>query len=186
MKKHIIIFLIIFLPISLSAIGISDWKEKTPKGNEINNINGVSLYLKNEKQLDGLWKWYFYKGYIIGQTADTSVADMDISYFVVNETTYQITKFNSIEDWEAYLKKSELKPKVWTRWYFGDWTFFNDDIFFVGFYLFIPLAILFMFLFYKAIKKEKLRLFKPYTTIIVLLFSLIFCYWLLDQFPNSI
>lgn len=186
MKKNIYLFLMIFLPVSLSALGISDWTEKTPKGNEINNINGTSLYLNNQQQIDGLWKWYFYKGYIVGQTADPSVADMNISYFVVNETTYQITKFNSIEDWEGYLKRNELKPQIWTRWYFGDWTFFNNDIFFVGIYLLIPFIFLFTFLLYKAIKKEKFKLFRPYTTTIVILFLLIFCYWLLDQFPESI
>ena len=175
----------IFIPFSLSAIGVSDWMEKTPQGNEINNINGISLYLKNQQQVNNLWKSYFYKDHVVGMTTDPADSKMRVSYFIVNEKTLEIKKFDAVEKWQTDLKLNDLEPKFWTRWYFGDWTFFNDDVFFLGIVLIIPFAI-FLFMLYKSIKKEKFKLFKPYTSISVLLFLLMLFYWLSDQFPQSI
>lgn len=180
MKNYVVLLCCILFPFAVSAIGISDWTEKTPCGNEINNFGRKTLYLKNNQQVDDLLKWYFYKDYVVGIILDPIDKDLKTSYFIVNEKTYDILRFDSKTEWQQSLRANNLIPKLWTRWYQTDWIFFSDN-----FYFLIPVIVLILFLVYKAVRKKRFKLFKPYTTISAVMFLFMVFYWLLDCFPQS-
>ena len=169
------------------AMGLGDWNCKTPNGNEIINTGGTFLNMKNTQILDGLDQWYFYKGNIIGQRH--SNVNSSETYFVANEVTFTIDTFQTKQEWIKYIERHELKPSIWTRWYDTDWRFFNDTVGLVAivfFYISIPLFGVIVWLFFKAIKYEKLNFRKPYTIITTLIVVFLVIRLLLDQFPQSI
>jgi len=167
---------------SYAGIGLGDWTCKTPDGNEINNFTDLSLYLKNGEVLKGLNKWFFYKDNISGQLYDKT-------YFSVNEKTFTIDTFKTEQEWNFFTERQHLIPKFWTRWYETDWKFIDDDLLFVAFLSFpisLPLLILFIFISYKAIRKERFNFRKPFTITLTVILALIFVNFLLEQFPQSI
>lgn len=195
MKMHMLrikltIILLMFSKVSYGIVGLTDWSDITPGGNQINNFVGQSLYLKDGRQIDFVCEWYFYKGCIIGRQREACFKEASIlGYFVVNETTLDVHSFISESDWDIYREKNDLKPIIWTRWYESDWTFFNDDFFLFYFFFFfisIPLTISFLNKLWKAIGKEKFNFRKPNTIIVSCILGLIFITWLLEQFPQSI
>lgn len=179
--KLTILFCIISI-LSFGRIGLADWSAITPNDNEINNYTDCSLFLKDKTHLDALEKWYFYKDCIVGKFSE------DKGYFVVNEITFKIDTFKNESDFKIFIKKNKLEPKLWTRYYDSNWIFFSYELLFafvLGFFISIPLLLLYLFTLYKSIVKEKLNFSKPNTKISFGILLLIFIYWLLDKFPQS-
>lgn len=168
-------------------IGLGDWSCVTPNGNRINNFSEQTLYLSNNTQLDGLDEWYFYKDQIIGKLHGADPKRK--VYFVVNELSFEINTFSTKQEWISYLDKQNLQPKIWTRWFQRDWTFFDDQIIlwlvFTS-YISLPLMICFLIFLFKAIRKEKLNLRQPYTMIVTITTTFILVFWIFDKFPQSI
>lgn len=193
--------LFISIPFSAKAIvGLADWQEKTPNGLVINNFSGArtTIHLDNSKFIDNVEAWYFYKDFIVGFT-DTTWEIIDPitfenlqnqpGYFVIQEKTKTLFTFADHSEWTKFLEKKELKPKLWTRWYRNDWSFFNDQMFiaiiFGGFIIAGPLLIVFLVFIYRMIKRDNWKM-KGFNTRIVLASStLLFVFWLIDQFPQS-
>ncbi len=162
---------------------MGDWSATTPNGNEINNFTDHTLYLKNETQLNRLDTWYFYKDCILGELKD------NLGYFVVNEYTFKVDTFKTESDFQAFVTKNNLEPKIWKRYYKGNWIFFGDELLFclfLGFYISIPLMLFYLFMLYKSIVIERFNFKKPYTLISFLILILIIICWLLERFPQSI
>lgn len=166
---------------SYAGIGLSDWVCKTPYGNEIQNNGGIFLYLKDGRTIEGLNRWYFYKGYIIGKK------DSSEYYFAVNEKTAAIFTFPSEQEWDRFIETRNLRPSFWRRWYEKDWEYFDDILFIslVFFYVSVPLLILFFWIVYKSIKREKMSFKKPFTIALAIIVSFILANFLLEQFPQS-
>lgn len=180
------------------SFGLGDETYYTPYGNEIDNWTGNTLRADGKEELTGLKKWYFYKGYIVGECNCYPPYDNKRkeeieklgNYFVFDETSYQLVVFGTESEWNSFLNQNDLKPKFWTRWHDG------GDVgnillviaFLLVFYFFvsIPLLIWFVVSFYKNVKKEGFKFSSPYFIGITCLSSLILLQWILEQFPNSI
>ena len=174
-----------FLPIfSHAHVGFAEWESVTPGGNKINNFgdSGFAINLKNGENLECLVKWFFYKNNIVGQRSGTP------GYFVVNEKTFKIVLFQTEAEWSSYLSKENLNPHL-TFWYHTDWKYFGTQFWFAAlalFFITIPLILLFCWVLYKAIAKEKFRLNKPYTIIVIVTVSYFLIHTVGDLFPQSI
>jgi hypothetical protein len=187
--KKVIIPILTFLLVALflrakAEVGMGDWQCITPGKNTIDNYSGkgITLFLSNGqsfKKLEKLEQWYFYKGFIVGTRSGT--------YFVANETTLKVDSFSNPKQWLEFRYQQQIDPKFWTRWYTTKWTYHED----IGFYLLIwfpvsmPLFILFVWLFYRAVRYEKLNIKKPATIIILLALLYVFVTYLLEQVPQS-
>lgn len=187
MKKFTLIFFLAFSSFCFGKAGLAEWSVLTPHGNEINNFDDSRiLSLSNQSQLDNIAEWYFYKDYIMGRLGTNGKTT---GYFAVNETIFYINTFQTKDEWIKFLQQNDLQPKIWTRWYKSDWTFFNIQLlmFLVfGFYVSIPLIILYWIVLFKAFKKEKLNIRKPNTIVLTCVTGFIFIAWLLEHFPQSI
>lgn len=172
--------------LSYGRIGLADWSCKTPGGHEINNFAERTLYLNNNTSIEHVDSWYFYRSCVIGTLQAN--APGSARYFVAHEQTYQIDTFTDEQSWAAFLKKNQLQPAIWTRWYQRDWTFFDEGLWnFIMFpHITFPLGITFLFLLFKAIKQEKMSFRKPYTLTFSGMMGLIFIAWLLECFPQSL
>lgn len=180
------IFLLLLFPVFIFSQGFSDWTSRTPKGNEINNFNGKSLIFKDGKTLEGLWEWYFYKDHIVGILADSFADEIKFSYYIVNEKTEIIQKFNSEKEWNSAVERQKLKPKFWKRWYQGDWKFFDDSsigMVLFAFILLVPLYLLLLF-FEKFVIKKNSK-FSNLAIVLTADLLIIFLIWLSDNFPQS-
>jgi hypothetical protein len=176
---------IAFLTISTAifGLGFGDWQETTHNGTVINNFNQHSLRLKDGLSLDFVGKWYFYKDCVVGKR----MGENTLGYFVADEISQQIHTFRTEPEWKAFLEKNQLQPQF-IRWYNDDWIFFDEGliIYFVfGFFISIPLTILFLWLLYEAIFQENLNFTKPYTVSVFSILLLIFISWLLERLPQS-
>ncbi|MEY4903739.1 MAG: hypothetical protein RLZZ292_1554 [Bacteroidota bacterium] len=171
---------------SFAGIGLGDWSAKTPGGNEINNFSGMTLRLKNGKELLGPHSWYFYKNHIIGKL---DRYDMVQCYFVVNEATYQIDTFHFETDWKTFLVTHELVPKIRTAWYRDNWVAFGNSFSTAFLFVFIFGFLFCLFMFYLVLAlifKGSFKFFKTGSITLVLMLGLIVFLWILDQFPGSL
>ena len=189
-KAHVLLLALLTLTSSCFArLGWGDWQEHSPNGTFIYNLGGgISMEFGRDTFLIGVKEWYFYKDHIIGYSLLNDSIERN-EYFVANELSRTIKKFDTQADWDKYVAESGLQPKVWTRKYRGDWTFFNDGIFFlfiIGFPLSIPLTVFYFYALYRGIRKESFNPGKPYTRIFLGINLFIIFFWLLEQFPQSI
>jgi hypothetical protein len=202
--KHKILLLFILFPFfTFASIGLADWQNETPHGNHIDNFNGsgytLQLNVAYDKDmqlaynarpqnktymLESLKEWYFYNESIVGR-----LETPDKNYFVVNEISGNVMLFDTEKQWQEYLKKNDLIPVLWTRWYNGSWIFLGDDFLFfmaIGFIVTVPLFIGYLILLYNAIFREKFNLKKPLTQLVLLITIPIFIFWSIDLSPQSI
>ena len=173
---------------SFARPGLTDWEATTPYGNKINNYGSVSLFL-SDSIVENLTKWYFYKGYIIGLYNEVNQENFAAAYFIVNEQTLEINRYPDLNHWKLKLEQDKLVPFFYTRWYYTDWTFYDDQllIFLIfGFFISIPLVILFILLMLRAIRIEKLNLKKPCTQVVIIISVFIFLHWISEAFPGSL
>jgi hypothetical protein len=168
---------------SHAKIGLGDWARKTPNDNEINNFygNGLTLRLKNGKQVQELSRWYFYKENIVGQLHDGT-------YFVANENTGQVDSFQRIADFDHFIEAHKYEPTFWKRWHTADWAPLNDILFIalLAFPISIILVILFCIICYAAIIVEKLNYRRPFTLILISILLISLLNIALERFPQSI
>lgn len=182
------IFIFLFVTAYYQAraeIGMGDWQCRTPDDHTIDNYsgNGYTLHLLNALPyytVDKLSRWYFYKGFIVGERKD--------GYFIANEQTSVIDTFRDKKTWLTTISQKNLKPLFWTRWYTDRWSYLDDLSFFLfmNSYFLLPLAIIFLLLLYRAIRFEKFNIKKPCTLIILIIGSIVFIEYLSQQFPQSI
>ncbi len=170
-------------------VGLADWGCTTPGGNEISNYRGgIALYLKTGWTIEGLNKWYFYKSHIICVNNENKLFIVDERTGVVDSSDagYILSNRNSSVE---LLKQKHLEPKIWTRWYDSDWEtslVSNFPLFLIfGFYIAIPLLILYFWLWYKAIR-QKLSINKAYPRVVYIITGLVLINYLFDVFPQSI
>ncbi len=193
--KRYVLFLIVFLSTltTKAGFGLSDWECNTPGGNRIGDYGSgiiLSFMTSYQEEYEGksIIRWYFYKGHIIGETTENGKTVS--GFFVMNdEATADFKEFKSRKSWDNYLIKKALKPKIWTRWYAGNWVFFGEEFFvfsFILFFISIPLSVLFLSWCYKAIWKERLNIRKPYTLIVSIISGLVILTILFERFPQSI
>jgi len=187
MKKNYLFLLFFTASTWAYGFGLNDWCCTTPNGNTICSTPTNTLDLGGQ-EISMLDKWYFYRNCIIGGYGGSAGGGDYVGYFVADEVSYKIYKFDDKKDWENYIEKEKLKPSIWTRWYYRDWTFYDDGVFMFllfGFFISFPLISLYIFLIYKAIVKEQFSLKKPYSRFVTLIAVLIFISWILDKFPQS-
>ncbi len=168
-------------------MGLGEWRQKTPYGNEIDNFtDGFTLYLGNEITVKNIGKWYFYKGHSIG---DIGEYGQPKKYFVADELKKEVKYFDEEIEWENYINKEDLSPIIWTRWHHNNWKVLDDTVLiFYLFYFFvsIPLTILFVVAVVRAYRREKFKINKPYTITVLVTLGLIVLRAVLDAFPQSI
>ena len=172
------------IPEPASSFGLADWRDTTPGGNTINRAGMTALWLSDGSEIEPLCCWYFYRDSIIGRLTN----EASNGYFVVNENDLSIQRFESEQEWDAYLKSNDLLPVFWTRWHSYKWSTSIDDVLMLlafGFMFAIPLLILFGVIFFKAAFKEKLNMRKINSRILVLSLALSGFYLLLGIFPQS-
>ncbi len=111
-----LIFFLLALGNYCFANGLGDFANTTPEGNQIADPGGeILLLLKStNKELQGLKKWYFYKGNIMIELHDSS-------YAVCNEKEQVILRFETVDKFNSFRQKNGLRPNIWTRWYSGNW-----------------------------------------------------------------
>lgn len=122
-------------------MGLGDWQNKTPGGNVMGDPgSGTILTLTNSNQTVGdITRWYFYRDRIVGQTSS--------DYFIANETTGEVRRYDNLQEWSQAIVQSELSPTIWTRWFTDNWKFYERmffAIFFIGALILLPM---FFFLF---------------------------------------
>lgn len=184
-KKWLVLIITIFLSIEIFSFGIGDWSNETPGGNKIDNFSGYCIKLKNNKAINNLQEWYFYKGFIIGSLEQES----RLKYFIVNEETMKIFYFNNKEVFEITLLKMKLKPIIWTRKYSDNWMFYSSKLYIlyiIGIIVSIPVTIFFLFAVYIVVFVEKFDIKSPYTFLMSVFVIFLFIRYLLDIFPQSI
>jgi len=189
-----LIKIVIFPFLIILGIGLSDWSDKTPYGNEINNFMGSKiLYLKNGQEIENVSQWYFYKEHIIGKTNSNDYNHSEStphveSFFIVNDKSLSIKIFHLKSEWDTFITNNKLKPKFWTRWHYGKWNTMEDLVFILilGFIITIPLMILLGRSIYLSITKEKFNYKMRHTRVSIL--STISCLIivLLNSVPYSI
>jgi hypothetical protein len=118
MKQFIIYYILVLFGSCVTPGNVdAHWKEITPY-QYIVYYSGNSIDL-HEADYGYIWvhnikKWYYYKNHIIGESAEY--------YFVFNELTKELRCFALEQEWELFLGKRYLTPKIWTRWYMGEYT----------------------------------------------------------------
>lgn len=202
MRRLPAFLLLLLITLRLNAIvGLSDWRESSPNGLVMDNFsgNGTSLHLDGNEILSEIRAWYFYKGHIIGSrdSAWTYIDPISFEnleaqsgYFVVHEKSRRLMQFSDYNSWKSHLEKSDLVPKLWTRWYSDDWKFFNDRflifILLGGFIVLIPLLIVFSILIYRMVVNDKFDKKKLSTKLVIAMSICCLCLWIFDQLPQSI
>lgn len=109
-----IILILVRVPEAKAVMGdgCNDFHYYTWKGSSITFSNG-SLSIHSEKEeIENVFRWYFYKGNIIGSSSGGR-------YFVLDENDGNITRFNNKDEWFSELNRQKLHPKIYTRWYYS-------------------------------------------------------------------
>ena len=99
----------------------SNWWQDTPYGNEIAYDDwgtGSSIFVhcrreRNRSGVDDLRRWYFYRNTIVGELDDAA----GHRYFAFNESTCETSYFTDRREFNRYIERSDLRPRLWTRWY---------------------------------------------------------------------
>lgn len=112
-------------------------------------------------------------------------------YFVINEQTNKIHFFQYAKEWNNYLDKNLLTPKLWTRWYDGNWKIIENILLWIMFFFFFEPIKMFIGLIGIIICLNimyKIR-FISFHSIKLLLIGLIILFLvigIIDSFPQSI
>lgn len=185
MKKIFLVFIILVFGKSFAIVGLADWQCKTSYGNTFDNYSGngitLSAQTKNDViQFKDLKKWYFYKGFIIGENYNEN----KLSYFFVDEENQEVFKFDKLQAATKFKIFKNLSPVIWTRWYNDDFEsnflFFLCNAFIVVFLMYHFISILF-----KLIKKKKIQYSRSELKIYTMLFIVFLIVTFLDINKNS-
>jgi hypothetical protein len=182
-------FMYLFVFNANARIGLADWSAETPRGHTIDNFTVKTLYLKNKQEVKWVKEWYFYKDHIIGKTGDKNFQGEILSYFVVHELRFTVKTFQDEASWQSYIEINDLKPKLWTRWYKGDWSVgFGALVMAFMFGITFSIHHLFGILFvgYTARTKEPTNQKKLIRIMFLILLGIIFLKYLLAIYPQSI
>jgi hypothetical protein len=172
----------LFISLRLSGFGIGDWQHETPGANLMEDPgSGTQLTIrKTGEKLLGIKRWYFYKDFIVGESADV--------LFILDENRGEKLIYNDREKWTKEIQLRGLKPFLWTRWYTDNWV--DGDWLLIwlyfGFIVSIPLTLFFLFALYQVIVKERFRLTSFYTIFVLSVAIGIGMTLLLDHYPCSI
>jgi len=186
-----IVILLSLITNQLEASGLGDWRTQTPNGNSIESIlNPFTLRLQNGKELYSIDKWYFYKNHIVGIIESNKVRTekSQKTYFVVNEKSYAIEKFNKKSKWETHLTEHNLNPKLYTRWYSDNWDYISDLSLLLIFTwpLLIPILLFLLFLYQRFIHDFGMTKISSLIRIFICPVIFISVFFLLGTFPQSI
>jgi len=188
MKKELLILMFSVISTSIFAVDlVGGWSNYTPNNNIITErqqliifsfSNNNFSYSHPSKKLKELQRWYFYKGFIIGE--------YDEGFFIIDEKKEEIKLFKYQDRWENYIKNNGLRPHRWTRWFNTGWNLLSDFwvLFFLAPIVFV-LLIFYIRLIYISIKKERFNLSKPYSMLTIISFLSLVIFVLLDIYPDS-
>ena len=195
-------FILIFFFSNLQAGGYWHWWKDTPGDNQIihdlkrNGIEIICLENGGISIITHLNKWYFYKGYIVGEfqkNKETIGDNQNRGYFFIfNERSCEIKVFDSKASFNKIKKELNLIPFFWTRWYKDEWSFFmnsgNFERFFLRFFVILPFTfiVIVWFLIHVYINRRKLNFKRPQTLILSIITFCITFRFLLEIFPSSI
>jgi hypothetical protein len=128
----------------LRSLAQDGWSNRTPGGNEMQN--GANINIAPGVFLQGLDRWYFYKGHILGHFrpgwaqagVHSAPVDTALSWFIANEATGQFSTFAVEAHWEAEREQMGLVPLM-VRWHDDDWHFLtNGHLVFLYPFLAVP------------------------------------------------
>lgn len=184
MKKTFLIITFLIFSKSFAIVGLGDWQFVTLKGNVFNNYqqDGISLSINNEGvKIDNLKRWYFYKGFIIGEHLNQSSR---LEYFFVNEINSKVIFFDTFEESEKFKDKNDLKPFIWTRW--------NDENsidsifpFLINFFAFIIVFIYIIVFLIRFFKKPRKMIYRNEVKFCLIFGIALLIINLLDNFKIS-
>ncbi|UKJ08591.1 hypothetical protein [Solitalea lacus] len=105
------LFMLITLTSTCFAGGLSAWEECTPNGNKLYHDGEAGGLIELTVKDSSIWfkHFYFYKRHII--------AEIDSTFYIVNEKNNTIEEFNNESDFKSTLNKKKLIPVFITRWY---------------------------------------------------------------------
>ena len=121
-------FLIFSLtPLYTLSFGLGEYRVKTKNGSSIDNYMGnhKTITLQNHSKVESVMEWYFYKNHIIGRSLhnDYEKKTYKDEWFIINEITSEVEKYNLEENWVKKIKLKSLDPKLWTRWHNDEWEY---------------------------------------------------------------
>lgn len=189
--KNILFIITFFLCThTILAMGYSDWSYVTAYGTQLYDP-GDAVYLSiNQANMDlrDLTKWYFYKNHIIGEYRPDINDDLETTYFILNELNGDLKTYNDSSLFENDLRRLELVPVFWTRWY-NDHIQTIDLIYILCFFCFPIIICIILFiavLIYASIifKNKTLKIVCIAITLILLLPPILLI--LNDYFVSSI
>lgn len=181
MMRQLALVVLLITAVKVHArIGLADWQIETPGGNRINNFIERSLYLEGGGQIDGLKRWYFFRGHIVGEQLGepyiehTSRGDRysfdagTRNWFIVDERSAGIATYRDSLEWQRELEQQVLVPRLYTRWLDGDPTVLTNGMFWIlwfasSWYTAIPILLLVIMVFRRAWKREHFNWRRPYT-----------------------
>ena len=185
MKKIFLVITLLIFSKSFAIVGLADWQCKTSYGNTFDNYSGggITLFVHSENgvtEIKGLQKWYFYKGFIIGENNESN----KLSYFFVNEKNKKVYNFENKQEAIKFKTNNKLIPFLWTRWFNDDFEttpiFFLFNAFVVVFLIYHLISIL-----YKLIKKRKIYFGKDELAVYKILFVIFILVTFFDNNKNS-
>jgi hypothetical protein len=186
MKKIFLVITFLIFCKSFAIVGLGDWQYKTSYGNTFDNYSGdgITLFVHLENgvtEIKGLQKWYFYKGFIIGEHMDESSR---LEYFFMNEINSKVIFFDTFEESEKFKEENGLKPFIWTRW--------NDEKsidsifpFLINFFAFIFVFIYIIVFLIRFFKKPRKMIYRNEAKFCLIFGIVILIINLLDNFKIS-
>ncbi len=181
MRTGIVLSFVIIANVSF-GFGMSDWVQKTPGGHQMFDVgSGTQLQISSSSEtLENINRWYFYKNHVVGELSN--------GFFILDESSGKLTNFSSDKEWLNETDVRGLKPLLWTRWYNDNWVDFEWLLILamLGWIIWIPLALFFLYMIYRAVIKEKFNYRKPFTRVVTITVLLLGTMILLDLFPSSI
>lgn len=180
--KYLVSILLLLISLKVAGFGLGDWQHETPGGSFMGDPgSGTQLTIcKTGQELFGIERWYFYKGFIVGEMGE--------QFFILDEATGENTIFDNNEKWISKIQSSGLEPVLWTRWYIDNWVDSDSLViwYYFGFFFSIPLTLFLLYAICRVVLIERFRkasFYASFTLIVVIFVGITLFY---DQYPSSI
>jgi len=183
-----IILILVRVP-EVKAMGLGEWGFNRSLGISLHNTYGPTQIDVLNETISNVEEWYFYKKHIIGFCGKK---DQNRTYFVLNEGSKEIFRFQEFEKWKKFIRQKKLKPKIWTRWFRSHDSVFLMVLVIYSIYFWfisIPLLILFLWGVFKLKKEvffvEKFNLKEPFTRVLIFIVFLNYVFYYFNATVQS-
>ena len=123
MKKSFLTVVLLSLRLPLLAFGWGDWQHTTPGSNLMSDGgSGTTFYFEEGSDEVNITRWYFYKNHVVAEGWG--------EFLIIDEGSHELMRFTDKQKWEAAIDQQALSPHIWTRWFSGNWKFYDDLIIF--------------------------------------------------------